>query len=430
MSEVPVRDGFIQLATRGDHMEVLRVARRETPVFLTHDAKGREMYVVTTYALVKAAFGDAARFSNDYGKLAREGTANPEADAILAQGPFEYHKIASLLLHAEGSAHQRLRALANPLFSPRVVAALSAKLDSIANELVDEFVARGECDLKQDFAIPLPLRVILGICGFDQDMRQRVQAWSNAAMIRMSHTGTAEQEVAAAHQLNEMNRFLQAEVLRRRESVRADALSQTMQARVDGYEPLSDLETVALLAEVLVAGNETSRNALVAGLVLLLQNPEQLAAVRADAALMGNAMEEILRFHTPAAAIWRLARTDVVLDGINIPAGSILMLRLDSANRDEAQFAKPDELNIRRTNARHHVSFGFGVHHCIGQFLARRELISGLTCLLARLPDLRILDAKSDLTRLPHIIHHAHKRVHVLFTPGSAVTGATVELAG
>jgi cytochrome P450 len=419
MPDAMIYENFLTAGAIENPYEVLRHARAESPVFLTQNSKGRPVYVVTTYALVKHAFENPDVFSSDFMQLSHEGSGSAEADAVLRGAPIDFSKVHNLLLNKEGHRHDRLRTLVNPMFSVGPVNALVPKLQIIIDELIDSFIERGECDLIGDFAVPLALQVILGIATLDQSVMAKAHAWSDAAMLRIGHMGTEEQEIEAAHLIVEMERFFYDLIMERRARPGNDLISDLIASKVPDEPPLTDEEILAFLNELLIAGNETSRHAMVGGIVLLLKHPEQVALLLADPGLMGGAVEEVLRFHSPGVGIWRIARKDTRLGDVDIPAGSAIMLRMDSANRDDAQFPEGEKFDIRRPNARTGVFFGYGTHFCLGQFLARKELLLAFQSILGRLKAVRLDEKKCDLRRQPHLIIHALRKVHLAFEPGT-----------
>jgi len=255
--------------------------------------------------------------------------------------------------------------------------------------------------------------------GFERRNYDRVTAWSDAIIRRVSRIGSKEQEVEATRMILDMERFIDAEVARRREHPTDDLISALIQARSDGEPPLTDLEIGPLVREMTVAGNETTRNTLMSGIVRLLNNPDQLKALLTDESLIGNAVEELLRYEVPASSMWRLATREVELGGVRIPKGAAINLRLDSANRDENTFSEPEKFDIYRKNARDHFAFGApGVHRCLGQMLARKELCIAIPILLRRLRNLRLVAEKSDTHYWPGLLHRGIGKVYLAFDPG------------
>jgi cytochrome P450 len=159
---------------------------------------------------------------------------------------------------------------------------------------------------------------------------------------------------------------------------------------MDGERPLDVAESLSILQQLLVAGNETTGSAIAEGMWLLVQNPVELARVEADPGLVPNLVEEVLRLATPTANMWRVVTRDTELAGVAIPKGSFALLRYASANRDEAHFPDPDRFDVTRANAGEHLAFGHGIHFCLGAALARAEMAVAFRTLLARLADWRL----------------------------------------
>jgi cytochrome P450 len=264
--------------------------------------------------------------------------------------------------------------------------------------------------------------VVSDILGFERSNYERVAAWSDAINRRVSRMGTKEQELEATRMILEMERFIDSEISKRRSHPTDDLICALIQAQVEGEPPLTDSEIGPIVREITVAGNETTRNTLMSGIVRLLKNPDQLQAAIDDESLIGNAVEELLRYEVPASSMWRATTRDVDLAGVHIPQGAAINLRLDSANRDEKTFDDPEKFDIFRKNARDHVSFGApGVHRCLGQMLARKELWIALPILLRRLKNLRLVSEKSDVRYWPGLLHRGIGKVYLAFDPGTKV---------
>jgi cytochrome P450 len=188
-------------------------------------------------------------------------------------------------------------------------------------------------------------------------------------------------------------------------------------------EPLTDAEIAPITFEIAVAGNETTRNTLMSGIVRLINHPDQMQALKDDPSLAANAVEELLRYETPATSMWRVATRDAVLGDVTIPQGSEVLLRFDAGNRDPARFEDPDRFDIRRKNARMHLAFGApGVHRCLGQMLARKEMVIAFPRLLNRLHNLRIVAEGSDINYWPGLLHRGIGAVRIAFDPGQRIS--------
>ena len=194
-------------------------------------------------------------------------------------------------------------------------------------------------------------------------------------------------------------------------------LSDLVHAKVGGERSLDKSELLTICHELLVAGNETTANTLSGGLLLLLTHPEELRKVRDNPQLIPNMVEEMLRCTAPAQAMPRVVTRDTELGGVSIPAGSQLMLRYISANRDSAIFDQPERFCIDRSDADRHLSFGQGGKHvCIGLMLARRELAIAFERLLARLANLRLEIAEADVEYPPNMLLRGVKSLPISFT--------------
>jgi cytochrome P450 len=352
------------------------------------------------------------------------GGADPEVAAILASEPLE----ATLLLTTDDPEHQRYRALVNAAFATGRVAHMEDRIGVLIDELIDAFVEDGSVDFVDRFAVLLPTYIIADILGLPRDKYDKVKQWSDAVITVVGRMGTREQEVEAARQMVEFRRYVKETVRARRREPRDDLISNLVTAHVDGVSPLTDDEAAALAFETAVAGNETTRNTLMSGMVQLLRHPDQLRALADDPTLVNNAVEEILRYETPASSMWRIARHDTMLGGVAIPSGATLLLRYDGGNRDPQRFADPDRFDISRKNARLHIAFGPpSMHRCLGQMLARKELIMAFPRLLSRLRNIR-LGAGSVTDYQPSLLFHCIGGLNLDFDPGPRI-GQTMAAA-
>jgi cytochrome P450 len=388
--------------------------RADAPVALAQGPRGAEFYLVTNYALIEEASKRAADFSSQMGHLLLGGGMSEAVMAVLAQNWIEPAK----LLVSDDPDHKRYRALVNAVFAQGRIANMAPTIERIANELVDDFIEAGECDFVNQFAVLLPTYIIADILGLPRNKYAQVRAWSDGLIRIVSRIGTEEQLIADAHMVLEMRRFIKDMISARRIKPEDDLISLLIQARVEGYEPFTDDEIAPSAFEIAVAGNETTRNTLMSGIVQLLRHPDQLQAMIDDPTLTPGAVEELLRYETPATSMWRVATIDTELGGVAIPKGATLLLRYDAGNRDPAKFAEPEAFDIRRKNAHQHIAFGgFGVHRCLGQMLARKELAIAFNILLARLKNLRVLEG-SDTAYWPGLMHKGITSVRLGFDKG------------
>lgn len=312
-----------------------------------------------------------------------------------------------VMLGMDEPEHRRHRSLVSAAFSQKALARWEHELvERVANELIDRFVERGRAELVREFTFPYPTQIIAGLLGLPREDYPRFQRWS---ISLLSILVNRERGVAASKALREY--FVPILEARRREP-REDLISRLAHAEIDG-ERLADEEIFSFLRLLLPAGVETTYRSTGNLLFGLLSNPEQLAAVRADRSLIPQAIEEAVRWEAPLLMITRVATRDTELSGVPIPAGSTVMPVLGAANRDEERYPDPDRFDIFRT-PQSFISFGLGVHVCLGMHLARLEMRVALNRLFDRLPDLR-LDPQGDDPHIRGQVFRSPTSLPVLF---------------
>ncbi|MGY6550848.1 MAG: cytochrome P450 [Erythrobacter sp.] len=364
--------------------------------------EGMNTYVVYTYDLCSEAASNPEVFSNDFTALmGRE--ADEEIQAILAEG---WPDLPTLLT-ADHPVHTRNRKLVNLAFSAPRVNAIEADMRQKSIELIEAFAARGQCEFVEDFAVPLPVAMIAGQIGLDDDPK-KVKQWSDAAVDRFSQMVDFERKKECARSLVEFQHYMKAKIDDRRAHGGNDLLTDLVEARVEGETPLTDPEIMSLMQQFMVAGNETTTSTLAGGLLQLIRNPDQMARAKAAAGgrnpkVIMNLVEEALRYETPTAGMWRIVKADTELGGTKIPAGSVVQLRYAAANRDPRKFPDPDKFDIERSNARAHLAFGKGPHMCVGNMLSRKEMLVAFDELLERLDDFAVADDNA-IRVLPNIL--------------------------
>ncbi|WP_328900977.1 cytochrome P450 [Streptomyces sp. NBC_00441] len=292
------------------------------------------------------------------------------------------------LLDLEPPDHTRIRRLVSKAFTPRTVEQLIPTVQRLAAGLVDDFVEQGGGDLLGAVAEPLPVAVIAEMLGIPESDRAPLRPWS-AAICGMFELNPSEDTARAAVRASlEFSAYLRELIAERRARPGADLISALVAAHDEG-ERLSELEMVSTCVLLLNAGHEATVNTTVNGWWTLLRHPGQLAALRADHGLLPTALEELMRYDTPLQMFERWVLDDIEIDGTVIPRGSEVALLFGSANRDPARFAAPDTLDLaRRENP--HITFGAGIHFCLGAPLARVELAASFGELLRKAPGLRL----------------------------------------
>lgn len=369
---------------------------------------GSNIVLVSSYDLLSEATARITEFSNDFGAiLAGARSADPDVTAVLDNGWPQ----RDTLLTADPPVHTRFRKLVNLAFSMKRVDAIEADIRAIAEGLVDAFPADGCIDFVRDFAVPLPVAVIASQIGIAGDVAT-VKRWSDAFADRLGGMISRERELECAHQVVEFQHAIKRRIDERRAAPADDLLSDLVHARVEGEAALDDAELLSIVQQLMVAGNETTTSTLAGGLLLLIQNPGQQAKVRADPGLVGNMVEEMLRMESPTAGLWRVVKRDAMLGGVEIKAGSMMMLRFAAANRDPARFVDPDAFDVTRKAARSHLAFGRGIHMCVGNMLSRKELAVAFDVLLHRIAGFA-LAPDADLGHVPNMLLRGLRRLDI-----------------
>jgi cytochrome P450 len=320
--------------------------------------------------------------------MSRESLGWPAPPAHLA--PFDAIERHSLL-ELEPPEHTRLRALVNRAFLSRQVERLAPRVADLANDLIDAFPAHGEAELIGGFATPIPVAVIAELIGVPREMAPQLLDWSHRMVAMYQYAVTRAVEDAAAAAASEFAAFLRETVAARRGDPRDDLVSRLIAAEADGAR-LSQEELITTCMLLLNAGHEATVHALGNGVKTILENRVDGARAFADARASEATIEELLRFDAPLHLFTRYALEDVEFAGVELRQGERIGLLLGAANRDPRAFAEPDRLEPARA-PNPHVTFGAGIHFCVGAPLARLELRVALPILFRRLPGLRLAEA-------------------------------------
>lgn len=358
---------------------------------------GREHLFVTRYEDVLTALLDD-RISSD-----PRTAMTPEQQKKLPQVPEELRPLSQSLITADPPDHSRLRKLIQPSFTPRAMEPLRARIQRIAEELLDAAeraaAERGESapnrrmDLIAEFAYPLPVTVISDMLGIPREDREMVRTWTESLLNR----GRGMMDAEGRAKLREFTDYLRKLFVAKRKQPADDMISQLLRIEEDG-DKLNEEETLSTVFILYLAGHVTTVNLIGNGVYALLSHPEQLAKLKANPGLVKGLVEETLRYWGPVDFISRrIAKEDLDLAGTHIPKGEPMMVGLATANRDPERFPNPDVFDITRPDADKHVAFGKGIHICIGAPLARMEGQIAFETLFRRMPELRLAVPAEEL---------------------------------
>ena len=345
-----------------------------------HRSRLMNAWVFTRYADADAILRDHRRFSSDPRK--RTAARRQQASLPNVEEPS--------MLFLDPPDHTRLRALVNKAFTPRAVAALEPRIREIMTTLLDAVDDPSAFDLMKAVAKPLPVIVIAEMLGIPPEDRAQFAVWSDQRARILEPTLTPEERETAEAAMQALDEYLRPIISERRAAPRDDIISALAQAEEEG-DTLTEREVLVMLRLLLVAGNETTTNLIGNGVLALLRHPDQLAALRGDAALVPSAVEELLRFDSPVQVDLRSALDDCDVNGFRVRRGDNVVTLLGAANRDPDRFPAPDRLDVRRAE-QNHLAFGRGIHHCLGAPLARLEGRVVLEALLERFRSIRLLD--------------------------------------
>lgn len=369
-------------------------------------------YVVSRYDLVGRVLKDPKTFSSRFGPALGGGpAASDKIGEIAAQG----YPPVDTMLTADPPAHTRYRKLVNQAFTARRVESLGPRIDEIARTLIDTFSGGSEVELLSAFAQPLPLMVIAEQLGVPLTDMGQFRDWSDAFVTQLSGFADEEAAIDAARKIVQFQRYFAEKLEEKRHQPTDDIISDLVHARVEDERPLDVAEMLSILQQLLVAGNETTAAAITEGIHLLVSHPAVMEMVRADRNLIANLTEEVLRLSSPTSNMFRVATCDTQIEGIDIPKGSLVLVRFGAANRDETQFTSAEQFDVGRPNARSHLAFGLGIHTCLGASLARKEMTIAFNALLDRLSRIEFVDGRNDFRHSPSMLLRGLSQLWISF---------------
>lgn len=397
--------------TEGVPHEWFTYLRNDAPVYKHPEPNGPGFWVITKHEDVGIVGRDAKTFSSAAkygGVVGLEDPPTPEArkeleEAAAIQG--------NMMLYMDPPEHTLYRKIVHDGFRPRMIWALEQTIRERAAKILDDAIAKGECDFVVDVAAELPLQAIAELLGVPMEDRHKLFDWSN----RMIGSVDPEYAVSEDHVRNaQIEMFMYAKELadERRANPRDDIVTTLLKSEVDGHS-LDELDFNLFFLLLAVAGNETTRNAISHGMAALLDSPDQYDILVTDtAATIDCAVEEIVRWASPVMYFRRNVTQDTELRGVPIPAGDKVSVWYISANRDEDVFVDPFRFDVRR-NPNEHIAFGHGHHFCLGFNLARLEIKVLFEELTKRVTK---MESVGDISRLRSNFIAGIKHLPVRFT--------------
>jgi len=385
-------------------------ARDQAPVFYSEELG---YWVVARHADVRAVFEDWRTFSS-------ENTQKPlhplgaAAQRVMREGDFTAY---SGLSGRNPPEHTRIRTLVQNCFGPRRFKAIEPQIREIVSTAIDAFAARGHADLYREFAFDVPALVLFRLVGIPDSDVPKVKAWGISRALLTWGNLSAEEQVPHAKNMVEYWNYCRDLVKRRHADPTDDLCGDLVKLQNEGAD-ISDDEIAGVNYSSLFAGHETTTTLMSNGMVALLTHRDAWDGIIADRSRIPAAVEECLR-HSPSIVAWRrLATKDVEIAGTTIPAGATILVLIGAANRDERAFVDPDVFDIHRKDVRGHLAFGYGIHACVGQQLAKLEFNVALEEFTRRMPSLRLVEGRKR-EFIPNISFRVPQSVDVEWDPRS-----------
>jgi len=378
--------------------------RSDAPVCYSQEL---DHWVVSRYDDIKRILSDPASFSAEIA-LSPVQAFSEEVQRILSEGGY---RSLAVMANLDPPMHTRVRRSVNLAFTPRRIAALEPFIRRVVHEHVDRFAGRPRVDLVHALHYDLPALVIFRLLGVPDEDVGLVKAGAKNRLLLIWGRPTPDEQAAVARGFVSFWQYCERLVEQRLAKPGDDLTSDLLATRNGDDSVLSLQEIVSVIFGLLFAGHETT-TAFLSNAVLQLLQRDGLRTVLAERPdLIPNAVEELLRIDTSVIAWRRIANRAVDVAGVEIPAGARVLLLLGAANRDEARFPDPDELRLDRANAREHLSFGFGIHYCLGAALARLEALVVLEVLAARFPAMRLVSGRAEF--IPNLTFRGPERLLV-----------------
>jgi cytochrome P450 len=403
---------------RNDPFSFYCALREQDPVY--YDAK-LDTYLVARYEDVQTVLSDPITFSLEHGYQDRyaNGFVDELAEIMNRDGGGFIRDIIA----CDPPAHGRLRRLLDKAFTAHRVKSLEPRMRQIIIDLIEPLARKGHGDGMKDIAAPLTARIICEQLGFDFDAvgTEKIARWTTALLAQIGRMQTREQMLANAREMCDLQNYIIAHIREREAEPREDMMSDLVHARLNDDEnpTLSFQEKVSCIRALLIAGNDTTAAAITNLLMVLATQPQlarQLYESADDDRLLNRFVEEVLRIAPPVHGLFRTTTRAVELGGKTLPAFVQLCILFASANDDETRFPCPRTLDVNRGNTGSHLTFGAGIHRCIGAALARMEIRIAAQEIIKRLDNIKLAVPIDQITYLPTLATHTIERLPLTFS--------------
>ena len=374
--------------TTPQNYPLLAEVRRQAPVFFDPQMGA---WIVTTFADCVTVLRDYERFSTA-GMVERTRNFSPKVLEALGNGA---ELMSAVMLNMDPPAHTRLRSAIHKAFTPRRVEAFEPLVRQMVHTQIDECYDRRQGDLVELVGLPVTTKVICRLVGLPDEQYLRVRSLCDDIQEFGAARSSEERMIECAQSVCAYRDLFSELIDLRRADPQEDLTTDVLQATTREDEPLSRVEALATISTVVLASFAGVADAFHNCMYWLLRDRQHWQRILDEPALLPNMIEDLLRFDGTTLGLYRFTTQPVTLSGVEIPAGEAVYALVGSANHDEAVFADSEQINPHRTNITRHLTFGYGVHHCIGASLGRLQLCAILKVLMERMPDLRLTDAKA-----------------------------------
>ena len=397
--------------------------RAEAPVYYDDV---NDVYVVSSYDLVREVLTDPERFSSRYmEKFVSKDPFPDEVAAIYAEG---YPKVDALLV-TDGEVHDRHRSIVNKAFSRKRLEELAPMFDARIEALLDESLPKGRMKFRHDFAHPLPIVMMQEQLRIPDADLPKAMEWSE---IISSNNGGREksldQHKHEAREMIEFQRYFEAKLRDEIEHIKTtgssarqdDILALIASALLDPDDPMDMVEAMSYVFALFPATHDTTTASLTACMQRYVSSTQAQAMVAANPDSIKKLVDEAMRHESPVRAFWRRAAVDAVLNDVTIPAGAYVLLRISAANRDDTVFPDAQRFDPERRMTQAYLTFGTGVHTCAGRAFARHIIISALKQLTQRAENFRFVDGSNDFSHVESLVLPFYNEIEIEFDPKNA----------